>query len=269
MTTKKAPNIRPLADRIVVEPKELEQKNIDLESMNSELQSFAYISSHDLQEPLRKIQTFSTQIIDKEFQNLSESGKDKFQRMQKAASRMQTLIEDLLMYSRTNSAERKFEIIPMKKIIQEVSEDLKEEILQKNATIEVGDVCDVKVISFQFRQLMYNLISNSLKFASSERASLISINSKLIKGEKINNSKVKNETIYCHIHISDNGIGFEQQYSEKIFEVFQRLHGKSEYSGTGLGLSIVKKIVENHYGVITASGEINHGAIFDIYIPAE
>ncbi|MFH7005208.1 PAS domain S-box protein [Flavobacterium bizetiae] len=256
-----------LEKQVTARTKELEQKNVELEQMNKELQSFAYISSHDLQEPLRKIQTFATQIIEKESENLSDSGKDKFQRMQNAAQRMQTLINDLLSYSRTNIQERKFEKVNLSKIIDEVKEDLKEELEQKDAVIESNETCDVNIIPFQFRQLLYNLASNSLKFSNPDVRPVIQIKSEFAKGEDLSNDTLSKEANYCHISISDNGIGFEPQYSKKIFEVFQRLHGKLEYTGTGIGLAIVKKIVENHNGTITATGEKNKGATFDIYIP--
>ncbi len=247
---------------------ELAENNIELEKINKELQSFAYISSHDLQEPLRKIQTFATQILEKEHANLSDNGKIKFQRMQTAAKRMQTLIDDLLAYSRTSTEERKFEITNLNTIIQEVKEDLKEDLQQKNAVMESDDMCEVRIIPFQFRQLMYNLIINSLKFSKEKQQPHIKIKTETDRGEKFNNDKLSYGTKYCHISISDNGIGFEPQYSEKIFDVFQRLHGKSQYSGTGIGLAIVKKIVENHNGVITATANLDEGATFDIYIPA-
>ena len=254
-------------DKLKLNALELEQKNIELEKMNQELQSFAYISSHDLQEPLRKIQTFASLILEKEFKNLTDSGKDKFQRMQSAAQRMQTLINDLLSYSRTNIQERIFEKTDLSKIIEEVQDDLKEEIEQKNATIENCENCEANIIPFQFRQLLYNLVSNSLKFSNPETPIIIKISSKIVKGATLENKKSEKDTDYCHIKVSDNGIGFEQQYSSKIFEVFQRLHGKLDYTGTGIGLAIVKKIVDNHNGIITATGEKNKGATFDIYIP--
>ncbi len=257
-----------LESQVQERTKELAENNIELEKMNNELQSFAYISSHDLQEPLRKIQTFSTQIMEKEAQNLSDKGKDKFQRMQNAAQRMQTLINDLLTYSRTNTEERKFEKTDLTKIIEEIKEDLKEELQQKQATLEAGEICEVNIIPFQFRQLMFNLVSNSLKFSNNNHSPHIKIKTEISKGANLNNEKLVKEMSYCHISVSDNGIGFEQQYNEKIFEVFQRLHGKHQYSGTGIGLAIVKKIVENHHGIITAKGELDKGATFNIYIPA-
>ncbi|MEO6670301.1 MAG: PAS domain-containing protein [Ferruginibacter sp.] len=247
--------------------KELADTNIELEKMNKELQSFAYISSHDLQEPLRKIQTFSSQIIDNEYENLSPKGKEIFQRMQNAAHRMQALINDLLSYSRTSTAEIKFETTHLNKIIQAVKEDLKEELELKHATIELGEMCEARIIPFQFRQLLINLVSNAIKFANAHESPHIKINSKTVKGSKIYNEDLVNDISYCHISIADNGIGFDQQYSKKIFELFQRLHSRERYNGTGIGLAIVKKIVENHNGVISAKSEIGKGATFDIYLP--
>ncbi len=255
-------------DKLKLNALELEQKNAELEKMNQELQSFAYISSHDLQEPLRKIQTFASLIMEKEFENLTDSGKDKFKRMQNAAQRMQTLINDLLSYSRTNVQERVFEKTDLSQIISEVKDDLKEELEQKHATVVSYRNCEVNIIPFQFRQLLYNLISNSLKFSYPDIPPRIEIKSRIAKAEDLDHNTLKKDTNYCHITITDNGIGFEQQYSAKMFEVFQRLHGKLEYTGTGIGLAIVKKIVENHNGFITATGEKNKGATFDIYIPA-
>lgn len=247
---------------------ELHKFNIELERKNKELESFAYISSHDLQEPLRKIQTFASIIIDNEFEVLSENGKHNFKRMQDAANRMQTLIKDLLTYSKTNNTERNIEITDLNKIIDEVKEDLSEELKEKHATIEATELCDVEIIPFQFRQLMHNLIGNALKFSVPNTPPYIKIKSEIANGINFNSEKLKPENKYCHITVSDNGIGFEQHYSEKIFEIFQRLHGKHQYEGTGIGLSIVKKIVENHGGFIEAKGELHKGATFDIYIPA-
>jgi signal transduction histidine kinase len=247
--------------------KELAQNNVELSKINKELQSFAYISSHDLQEPLRKIQTFTSRLLGKEYENLSENGKDIFRRMQNAAERMQSLIDDLLTYSRTNTAERNYVKTHLSIILDEVKTDLKEEMEQKNATLEVEGLCDLHIIPFQFRQLLQNLISNSLKFAQPGHAPHIVIHCEVAEGKKFNIDRLSDEKLYCHLSVIDKGIGFEQQYHERIFELFQRLHGKMEYHGTGIGLAIVKKIVENHNGIILAKGEVNNGARFDVYLP--
>jgi len=254
---------------------EKEKRAAELITANKELLAFTYISSHDLQEPLRKIQTFVTIILENEGKNLSEKGKYNFQRMQLAAGRMQQLIDDLLAFSRISTTELKFEKTDLNIIIEEVKTELKDTILEKHANIEAIGLCPVNIIAFQFRQLMYNLISNALKFSMPDIPSNIIITSKIIDGNKLNNpnpvlptGRFSPEKKYCHITVKDNGIGFEPRFSERIFGVFQKLHGKEVYAGTGIGLAIVKKIVENHNGIITATSELGKGAQFDIYIPA-
>ena len=254
---------------------EKEKRAAELIIANKELLAFTYVSSHDLQEPLRKIQTFVSIILENENENLSDNGKYNFQRMQSAAGRMQQLIEDLLAYSRINTTERKFEKTDLNIIIEEVKTELKDTIQEKHATIEASELCPANIIPFQFRQLMYNLISNALKFSNPGLPSHIIIKSRIVKRSKFNNEKpalpagrLSPEKNYCHITVKDNGIGFEPHFSKRIFEVFQKLHSKEEYAGTGIGLAIVKKIVENHNGIITATSELNKGASFDIYIPA-
>ena len=141
-------------------------------------------------------------------------------------------------------------------------------ILENKATIEIVDHCEVNIIRFQFRQLIDNLISNSLKFSIPSTAPHITFRSEIVRGDKLNNEKLSSNIDYCHIIYTDNGIGFDPQYNERVFEVFQRLHSQEEYIGTGMGLAICKRIIENHNGVITASGKLNKGVQFDIYIPA-
>jgi len=254
---------------------EKEKRAAELSIANRELLAFTYISSHDLQEPLRKIQNFVTIILANDRKNLSESGKYNFQRMQLAAGRMQQLIEDLLAFSRLNNTERKFVKTDLNLLIEEVKAELKDTIDEKEATIEAFELRPVLTVAFQFRQLIYNLISNSLKFSRVDIPLRVIIKSKIIKGREFNSSsncrnheKLIPEKEYCHITVKDNGIGFEPQFSERIFEVFQRLHNKEIYLGTGIGLAIVKKIVENHNGIIMATSQVNKGATFDIYIPA-
>jgi len=245
----------------------LENKNKELLNINQELESFAYVSSHDMQEPLRKLQTFAGIILEKENQNLSDNGKNYFRFMQQSAERMRQLIQDLLAFSRISTAEREFENIDLNIIIEEVKKEFKEEITEKHAVIEVKEICEVHIIPFQFRQLMYNLIGNALKFSNPQTPPHIKIGSRNIKYEKLKIEGLSPQKEYCHISIADNGIGFEKEFSTKIFEVFQKLHAKDEYTGTGIGLAIVKKIVDNHNGIITATGEPNKGATFNIYIP--
>jgi PAS domain S-box-containing protein len=246
---------------------ELVSKNDKLEKMNKELEAFAYISSHDLQEPLRKIQTFASRIMDREYDALSEAARGYFQRMQDSANRMQILIEDLLTYSRTNTEERNFEWVNLEELVDEVREDLAEAMHLKGAEIQTGKSCRLEIIPFQFRQLLHNLIGNSLKFARPDTPAVIKVNSEIKLGKEISWDKAKPSRNYCHITVSDNGIGFEPEYGEKIFEVFQRLHGRDKFSGTGIGLAIVKKIVDNHNGMVTACSAPGKGATFELYIP--
>ena len=257
-----------LEQKVIQRTEQLEEKNAELQKMNKELETFNYISSHDLQEPLRKIHDFVSLMLNNENENLSEQGKYYLQRTSETAKRMRVLIDDLLAYSRTNSDERNFEKTDLNKMAEEVIADFKETLEEENAVIKADDLCEVTIIRFQFRQLIHNLISNSLKFAHTERPLRIIIKSETILGSKLNNNTLLPEISYCHITVSDNGIGFNPQYNERIFEVFQRLHSKEEYKGTGIGLAICKRIVENHNGIIIATGKVNEGARFDIYIPA-
>ncbi|KQO24809.1 hypothetical protein ASF10_06430 [Flavobacterium sp. Leaf82] len=241
------------------------EKNISLEKMNSELEAFNYISSHDLQEPLRKIQLFTDTIEREEVNNLSEKGRTAFHKIKTSAYRMQNLINDLLIYSKTKFDDRKFEIKDLNQITNDVIEDLTDEFENKNVVFDIQQLGKLSVIEFQFRQLVYNLISNSLKFASPDRNLIIKISAEMTNGEL---EKLSPLTKYYKITISDNGIGFDQLYNEKIFGLFQALHTKPVKS-TGIGLTIVKRIVENHNGFIRAKGVLNEGAKFDIFIPVE
>ncbi len=210
---------------------------------------------------------FATRLIADESQNLSDKGKEYALKMQDASNRMQSLIIDLLAYSRTATSERKFEITALNTIIEAVINDFKETITEKKATIEVTEICDAYIILFQFRQLMHNLIGNALKFSDPNRQPHIIIKGRNIKGSEVKDLKLLSEKEYCHITVTDNGIGFSPKYKDHIFEIFKRLHDQDKISGTGIGLTIAKKIVENHNGIITATSELDKGATFDIYIP--
>jgi signal transduction histidine kinase len=246
---------------------ELKQKNSDLEKTNKELASFLYISSHDLQEPLRKIQMFTKLINEDKVSTLSNEGKHYFSRIENSAERMQQLIRDLIALSQTSTVANHFERTDLNAILEQVKQDLNEKIISSNATIEYDPLPYLNVIPFQFKQLFTNLISNSIKYSKPGIAPHIMIRSSMIEGIQLEQYIPKPGNIYLLISIIDNGIGFEPQFNEHIFELFQRLHGRNEYEGTGIGLAICKKIVENHHGLITASGENEKGAIFRIYIP--
>jgi signal transduction histidine kinase len=245
----------------------IEKHAIELKNKNMELDAFTYISSHDLQEPLRKIQTFASIILSNEYPNLSEDGKQKFDRILYSTNRMRELISSLLMFSRANIIDRKFERVDLNTIIDDVKEALRENIQEKNAVIITDLHGPANIIPFQFVQLMENLISNSIKFSRNGVPLQIEIKSRIDKGIKLKNEKLSPQENYCHISFDDNGIGFESQQNEKIFGVFQKLHKSDVFSGTGIGLAIVKKIVENHNGIITANGFPMQGAKFNIYIP--
>jgi len=245
--------------------KKLIEKNLSLEKMNSELEAFNYISSHDLQEPLRKIQLFTDTIEREEAGNLSEKSKTAFHKIKTSAFRMQNLINDLLIYSKTKFDDRKFEVKDLNVIAKDVIEDLTNEFENKNVLFDIKELGKLSVIEFQFRQLLYNLINNSLKFASPERDLIITLSAEITNGEL---NKLAPLTKYYKITISDNGIGFDPLYSDKIFGLFQALHTKPLKS-TGIGLTIVKRIVENHHGFIKAKGVLNQGAKFEIFIPIE
>lgn len=255
-----------LEEQIIDRTTQLEIQNRDLVNMNIELQSFAYISSHDLQEPLRKIQTFASRLNELDDQNISANAKTYLSRIEASARKMQTLIQDLLTYSRANSADRVFTTVNINDILDEVISDFSEKIEEKKAKVEYHDLGEAVLIQFQFRQLLHNLVENALKFSRNGIPPRVQISVTEVNGSAIPNAEFKDK-IYHHLKVSDNGIGFDMEYKEKIFEVFQRLNTESEFKGTGIGLAIVKKIVENHKGFVTVSSEKDKGSTFNIFIP--
>jgi two-component system, chemotaxis family, CheB/CheR fusion protein len=259
--------IQQITKRLGLEIIEKEQQTAELILVNKALESFAHTSSHDLQEPLRKIQTFSGRILESDKQNLSDKGLTYFHIIQDAANRMQKLIEDLFTLNQLTGAERKFEVTNLRVLIDKVKAEFKTIIDEKHATVMASKLCPVYTIPIQFYQLMQNLISNALKFSKPDHPTQIIISSKIINGTTSKHKNLSPENKYYHITVTDNGIGFEDQYNIKVFEAFQRLHGKETYSGTGLGLAIVKKIVDNHHGIITATSKLNKGTTFNMYFP--
>ena len=247
--------------------KELELKNIELAQSNIELTSFTFIASHDLQEPLRKIQTFCNLIIDELREGLPTLTPDYFQRILKASNRMQNLISSLLNYSRMNSRDMAFEQADLNDVIDESINNLRELIEESNATIEHDKLPVIPCVPLQINQLFTNLILNSVKYKKHGNPPVIQITSQQTKSGKMDTGEQETDKDYWKITFTDNGIGFEQQYADRIFELFQRLHSRFDYEGTGIGLAICKKIVQNHKGFMQATGQPGIGASFEIYLP--
>ncbi len=245
---------------------ELEEKKLQLERSNAELEQFAYIASHDLQEPLRKIQFF-TDRLKKIFVDKDESANVFFEKIQKAAVRMSTLIKNLLDISRISHKVR-FVPVDLNNVLADVKNDFELLIQQKNATIQIEELPMIEASQLQMEQLFYNLINNALKFCKKEGNCYIKILCTQLTQEELENYPrlVKTQTYYC-ITVQDTGIGFSQQYAEQIFIIFQRLNELSAYEGTGIGLAICKKIVTAHHGEIFATSNENEGAVFSVILP--
>lgn len=247
---------------------QLKHRNTELEKHIQKLNDFNQVASHDLQEPLRKIQTFISRINEKDKEKMTDSGKEYLYRMERASNRMRALINDLLEYSKANLSERNFVAINLNEILNNSLAELSQNIDDKKAVINYVELPIIKGIDFQMQQLFTNLLSNSLKYSKETEIPEITINCSKINASSEPILKEKSLKKYYKITITDNGIGFEQQHSEKIFLLFNRLHGKTDYHGTGVGLAICKKIVENHKGYIFAESQPNQGATFILYLPA-
>ena len=245
---------------------QLLQNNDELKAINEELDRFAYVASHDLQEPLRKIMIFSDVIAAKVNDRGDEDLLPPLSKITKASERMQKLINDLLKFSRHANSNDEYALIDLNSLLSELIVDIDLEIRQKDARIIYDDLPVIWGVPSQIYQLFQNLLSNSLKFSKDSVQPVINIQSKMVEGPRINDKLAPTST-YHQIIIEDNGIGFDAKYADEIFVVFKRLHSYHEFEGTGIGLSICKKIIDRHHGFIKAEGKPGIGATFTITLP--
>ena len=241
----------------------LKERTAGLERSNAELEEFAYISSHDLQEPLRKIRAFASRLEATQAESFDDTGRDYLARMTNAAARMQALIDDLLSYAKISSKGGVFRSVDLNRIAEEVLEDLEVAIEEAAAQLEVGDLPTVDADPTQMRQLLQNLVGNAIKFRRPGEPAVVRVGG--IDGAA-GESNAEEDRDSVRFVVEDDGIGFEPQYADRIFNVFQRLHGRSEYEGTGIGLAVCMKIAQRHGGTITATGQPGQGARFVVSI---
>ena len=252
----------------------LEAANRDLQRSNDNLQSFAYIASHDLQEPLRKIQAFGDLLLTNYTHALDETAHDYLRRMQNAAKRMSLLIKDLLTYSRLSAHQEPWQPVALPELMQDVLTDLDDVIREANATLTVDELPVLTGDRMQLRQLFQNLLTNALKFRRTDQPPAIHINFRRIWHIDLPADvalpaldKSMKPQAFVEISVADDGIGFDAKYADRIFQVFQRLHVRSQYEGSGVGLAICKRVAENHQGTIRATSQPGKGATFQVYLP--
>ena len=258
-----------ITDRKMYET-QLEQYTAELKRSNEDLEQFAYVASHDLQEPLRKIRAFGDRLLNRYKSQLEGPGEDYIKRMQSASTRMQTLIEDLLTFSRVSRSSESFQALDMNQIMTEVRDDLDIRIKLEAAHLKIGKIPSVIGEKMQIKRLFQNLINNALKFHKLNEAPVVEVSGAILKHHELRRefAITMPEASYVLIIVKDNGIGFNERFTEKIFNIFQRLHGRTDYEGTGIGLAICRKIVTNHRGYITARSQENVGSEFIVILPA-
>jgi signal transduction histidine kinase len=258
-----------LEEKVKERTQELVKSNQRLEESNNELQQFAFIASHDLQEPLRKIQTFSGLALDrfKGVEEKEERVKPYLGKILESATRLRNLVADLLQYSKIYTDDE-FAMIDLNVMIDEILSDLELQIETKHCVFEIGKLPKVDAIHFQLRQVFQNLLSNSIKFSREGQGCKITITGERVAEKSFTSASAANGP-FCRIKVCDNGIGFSNEFRSRIFEIFQRLRNRDAYEGTGIGLAIVKKVIERHDGIIDAEGKENEGAKFTIILPVE
>lgn len=244
---------------------ELHLKNKRLEQLNEELSSFTHVASHDMKEPLRKIRSYAARILSDDVD--LQKAREYVHKIMSSASRMQALIDDLLSYSRLSDDTSAFEKVDLNATVTAVLADLEVAISEKNAVIKVGKLPTITGIAHQLQQLFLNLISNAIKFAKPGQPPSVTIRAEIIGRPEIPGIQSEENTKYHHITVTDSGIGFSPEQSSRIFEPFHRLHAKDKIPGTGIGLAIVKRIMQNHRGIVSAEGQPDAGATFHLYLP--
>ena len=249
--------------------RELKTFTIKLENSNQELQDFASIAAHDLQEPLRKVQAFGDRLKTKYAEALEEQGKEYLNRMQDASGRMATLINDLLTYSRVTSKGRPYERIDLNIVASEVVSDLETRLEELEGRVEIEDLPAIDADAMQMRQLFQNILGNALKYHKPGEAPIVKVCATVLNGPPRNGTRGLANDDLCEITFEDNGIGFDEKYLDRIFGIFQRLQTRGEYEGTGIGLAVCRKIVDRHSGTITAGSRPGHGATFIVTLPVK
>lgn len=247
--------------------RELERKITELKRSNKDLEDFAYVASHDIQEPLRKIISFSERLKNKYTGELDEEAKRYLDRIMTATKSARQLIDGLMDFSRLTREEQSFEKADMNVLLQEVKTELELKIEETETILQTKSLPILEVVPVQIKQLLSNLLLNAIKFRKETVSPVIQLNSKKLSKQDVAKHHLDPVVSYYEITVEDNGIGFEEEYSERIFQMFQRLHGKAEYPGAGIGLALCKKIVENHHGLIGAKSQPEKGTVFSIILP--
>lgn len=256
-----------LEKRVEARTEELHEANAALRQSNQELEQFAFVASHDMQEPLRKIKTFSQKLENKSRDLLDLDTTLYIDKIKESCSRMEALIKDVLAYSRLTNLEKKFVKTDLNEILKNVLNDFEILIEEKQATIVSDPLLAVMAIPLQMNQLFHNIIGNSLKFTNKDVPCRIEIKSRMLSKEERASKGLIADDLYCEISIADNGIGFKQEFDETIFKIFERLNTRDKYEGSGIGLALCRKIVENHYGKIFVTSKENNGTTFYVMLP--